>query len=177
MEFRCHRVGPPGEISSPEVLNGLRKFSPPGDFVRSYFQGLGSAPRAKPPGMRTRVSALCADITRQNLTFQGHRLIKDINSSRTSKDYIFSTLQGLQRTTSLFAAIKDIDSQSQGQQLFKDIESTTRTTSTLQGLHYFTAITLILLWPQYRSMMTFCDTKRALQTNTDLALARMKKEI
>ena len=54
---RCHRVGPPGEISSPGG-NGLRKFSPPGDFVRSYFQGLGSAPRAKPPGMRTRVCAL-----------------------------------------------------------------------------------------------------------------------
>ena len=50
--------------------HSLRKFSPPGDFVRSYFQGLGSAPRAKPPGMRTRVRALCADITRQNLTFQ-----------------------------------------------------------------------------------------------------------
>ena len=60
---------PPGEISSPGD-NGLRKFSPPGDFVRLYFQGLGSAPRAKPPGMRTRVRALYADITRQNLTFQ-----------------------------------------------------------------------------------------------------------
>ena len=69
LRYRCHRVGPPGEISSPGG-NGLRKFSPPGDFVRSYFQGLGSAPRAKPPAIRTRVRALCADITRQNLTFQ-----------------------------------------------------------------------------------------------------------
>ena len=61
------------------------------------------------------------------------QLIKDINSSRTSKDYIFSTLQGLQRTTSLFAAIKDINSSRtsihQGHRLFKDIDTTTRTTS------------------------------------------------
>ena len=138
------------------------------------------------------------------------QLIKDIDSSRTS------TLQGLQRTTSSqrfkdfkrlhHSLLQSRTSTLQGQQLFKDIDSTTRTTSTLQGLHHsslqsrtsthqghrlfkdidtttrprlhhFTAITLISLWPQYWSTMTFCDTKQALQTNTDLALARMKKEI
>ena len=68
------------------------------------------------------------------------QLIKDIDSSRTS------TLQGLQRTTSsqLFKDFKGLHHSSlqsrtstlQGQQLFKDIDSTTRTTSTLQGLHH-----------------------------------------
>ena len=56
------------------------------------------------------------------------QLIKDIDSSRTS------TLQGLQRTTSLFAAIKDIDSSRtttlQGHRLYyKDYIDSSRTTS------------------------------------------------
>ena len=98
---------------------------------------------------------------------QGHRLFKDNNSSRTS-----TLLQGLHRLFKDYITLRC----NQGHRLIKDIDSS-RTSTLLQGLHHFTAITLILLWPQYRSMMTFCDTKRALQTNTDLALARMKKEI
>ena len=130
-------------------------------------------------------------------TLQGQQLFKDIDSTTRTT----STLQGLHHSS-----LQSRTSTLQGQQLFKDIDSTTRTTSTLQGLHHsslqsrtsthqghrlfkdidtttrprlhhFTAITLISLWPQYWSTMTFCDTKQALQTNTDLALARMKKEI
>ena len=91
---------------------------------------------------------------------QGHRLFKDNNSSRTS-----TLLQGLHRLFKDYIILRC----NQGHLLIKDIDSS-RTSTLLQGLHHFTAITLILLWPQYRSMMTFCDTKRALQTNTDLAL-------
>ena len=114
------------------------------------------------------------------------------NSSRISTHQgARSTLQGLQRTTSsqLFKDFKGLHHSSlqsrtstlqghrlyykdyitlrcnQGHRLIKDIDSS-RTSTLLQGLHHFTAITLILLWPQYRSMMTFYDTKRALQTNS-----------
>ena len=126
------------------------------------------------------------------------QLIKDIDSQGYQ---LFKDFKGLHHSS-----LQSRTSTLQGQQLFKDIDSTTRTTSTLQGLHHsslqsrtsthqghrlfkdtdtttrprlhhFTAITLISLWPQYWSTMTFCDTKQALQTNTDLALARMKKEI
>ena len=96
-------------------------------------------------------------------TLQGQQLFKDIDSTTRTT----STLQGLHHSS-----LQSRTSTHQGHRLFKDIDSTTR-----PRLHHFTAITLISLWPQYWSTMTFCDTKQALQTNTDLALARMKKEI
>ena len=96
-------------------------------------------------------------------TLQGQQLFKDIDSTTRTT----STLQGLHHSS-----LQSRTSTHQGHRLFKDIDTTTR-----PRLHHFTAITLISLWPQYWSTMTFCDTKQALQTNTDLALARMKKEI
>ena len=47
---RWHRKYAPGVISSPGG-SGLGVFSPPGGYSRSQFQGLGSAPRIKTPGM------------------------------------------------------------------------------------------------------------------------------
>ena len=96
-------------------------------------------------------------------TLQGQQLFKDIDSTTRTT----STLQGLHHSS-----LQSRTSTHQGHRLFKDIDTTTR-----PRLHHFTAITLISLWPQYWSTMTFCDTKQALQTNIDLALARMKKEI
>ena len=60
-EYRCHRKCTQGVISSPGG-SGPRVFSPPRDYVRSQFQGWGSAPRIK---LRA-----CADGLHQMLTFQ-----------------------------------------------------------------------------------------------------------